>query len=114
MSENRCCRHFLKVQSVAVAADQFQITVATENLIDGHWYTLRLCNIEIPPMAGTETVFVINGTGGTSIQLADWRGRQILSERVLYGEARLRMVYTKNGIDDLPTFQVHEGIVRMP
>lgn len=102
------------MQSVAVTADEFQITVATENLVDGHWYTLKLFGVAIPPMAGTETVFIINGTGGTAIQLADWRGRQILSERLLFGDTRLRMVYTKNGINDLPTFQVHEGIARIP
>jgi len=107
------CRHYLSVQSVAVAADQLQITIATENLIDGHWYSLRLPP-SLPALAGTETVFVINGTGGTSIQLADWRARQLLSERLLRGGARLRMVYTKNSIEDLPVFLVREGIVPIP
>ena len=108
-----CCRCVLSVQTIAVAADQLQITIAQETLVDGRWYTLRL-PCALPALAGTETVYVIDGTGGTSIQLTDWRGRQLLSERVLNGGARLRMVYTKNGLTDLPTFQVYEGIVRLP
>ena len=108
-----CCRHFLSVQTLAVAADQLQITIATENLIDGHWYSLRLPP-SLPALAGTETVFVLNGAGGTSIQLVDRRARQILSERLLKGGARLRMVYTKNSVTDLPIFLVYDGIVPIP
>ena len=73
----RCC---LSVQTLAVAADQLQITIAQDNLIDGHWYSLRLpCSL--PALAGTETVFILNGTGDPtatppvlpiSIQLTDW------------------------------------------
>ena len=112
MNEN-CCRCCLSVQTIAVAADQLQITIAQETLVDGRFYSLRL-PCALPALAGTETVYVIDGTGGTSIQLTDWRGRQLLSERLLRGGARLRMVYTKNGLTDLPTFQVREGIVPIP
>ena len=108
-----CCRCCLSVQGLVVAADELQITIAQETLVDGRWYWIKL-PCALPEMAGTETVFVYNGAGGTAIQLTDWRGRQILSERLLKGGARLRMVYTKNGLNDLPTFQIYEGIVRIP
>ena len=119
---NNCCPRCLSVQGIAVNANQLQITVAQETLEDGHWYNLRL-PCALPALAGTETVFVLNGTGDptatppvapVSIQICDWRGRQVLSERVLKGGARLRMVYTKNGLNDLPTFQAYEGLARLP
>lgn len=110
---HRHCRHWLSVQSLALANGQLQITIPTENLVDGFWYSMRL-NHAMPALTGTETVFVINGTGGTAIQLTDWRARQILSERILRGGERMRMVYTKNGPNDLPIFLVKEGIAPIP
>ena len=111
---NEChCPRWLSVQGIVVAADELQITVAQETLVDGRWYNVRLPEA-LPALAGTETVFIYNGAGGTAIQICDWRGRQVLSERVLKGGARLRMIYTKNGLNDLPTFQAYEGLARLP
>ena len=113
MIENHC-RHFLSVSSLAVSGGtELQITVAQENLVDGFWYSLRL-NHAVPTLTGTETVVIINGT--QTVQLADWRGRRILSERLLRGGERLRMVYTENGIGapPAPTMQIREGIVQIP
>ena len=118
----RCCRCCLSYQNIAVNADQLQITIAQETLVDGRWYWLRL-PCALPALAGTETVYILNGTGDptatppvlpVSIQITDWRGRQLLSERVLDGNVWMKMVYTKNGLNDLPTFQVREGIVPIP
>ena len=125
MSENHC-RHFLSVTSVATANGQVQITIKQENLVDGWWYTLRIQPGSLPDgLKGTESVFVLNGTGDPSttppvapvaIQLTDWRGRYLLSERLLRGGERLRMVYTENGpgAAPVPIFEITEGIVRIP
>lgn len=116
MSCENHCRHFLSVSSIESANGQLQITIAPENLIDGFWYTLKLQHAIPPGLKGTETVFVFNGPGGTAIQLTDWRGRYLLSERLLKGGERLRMVYTENGPGNnpVPIFEVREGIIQIP
>jgi len=101
------CRQFLQVQSLTTTGTVFNINIAPETLIDGFWYTLRL-NQAFPTLTGKEEVFIVNGT--QQYQLADWRGRAILSERVMRFGERLRGVYTENGIDGLPVFTAFEGI----
>lgn len=100
-------RQFLQVQNLTATTTDFNINIAPETLIDGSWYTLRLLQA-FPTLTGKESVFIVNGT--QTIQLADWRGRALLAERVLkYGD-RIRGVYTENGINGLPEFVVFEGI----
>lgn len=120
MNNHRTCRHWLAVQSITLSAGRINITIATENLVDGLWYSLRIPLGTFPAgVTGTETVWIINGT--TSIQIGDWRARHLLSERVLRGGERFRMVYTENGVGtpvppatSNPLFLVREGIVQIP
>ena len=101
------CRQFLQVQSLTTTGTIFNINIAPQTLIDGFWYTLRL-NQAFPILTGKEDVFIVNGT--QNIQLADWRGRALLSERVMRFGERIRGVYTENGIDGNPVFTVFEGV----
>jgi len=113
MSRHECCRRHLVVQTLTVSGTQFLITVDPTTLDDGRWYSVRLTTA-FPALTGTEQVFIV--VNGVQIQLADWRGRALLSERLLRRGERIRMVYTKNGIGTTPapTFQVHQGIVPIP
>ena len=113
MNAEKHCRHWLQLQSVAVVGTQIQFTIAQENLVDGFWYSLKVPH-SIPISPGTNTVAIVNGTGGAVIQLTDWRARVLLSERILRGGERFRMVYTENSIDNTPIFLVREGIVPIP
>ena len=107
MSCNCNCRSFLQIESLTTTGTVFNINIAPQTLIDGFFYTLRL-NQAFPTLTGKEDVFIVNGT--QNIQLTDWRGRALLSERVLRFGERLRGVYTENGIGGLPVFVVLEGI----
>jgi hypothetical protein len=105
------CRNYLEVQTLTVGGGNFVITIAQQPLNDGEFYSVRL-NMAFPVLAGTESVFVANGTA--NIQLVDWRSRAILSERMSrYGE-RVRMQYTKNGAAGNAIFRVVEGIAPIP
>lgn len=107
------CRNFLQVDSLSVEGGQLSINITPETLDDGHWYSLWLppTNPVLQGLVGTETVFVVNGS--QDVQVADWRGRALLSERLMRG-FRLRMVYSKNSIAGASIFETHAGIVPLP
>jgi len=115
------CRHWLQPMTVTLSGAVVTITIAPETLVDGWFYSLRINHsLNALSLTGTETVAIANGT--QTIQLTDWRARQLLSQRLLRGGERLRMVYTKNSLSagtpdasaPTPVFLVREGIVNIP
>ena len=106
------CKRFLQIQTLTVADNVLNITVAQQNLIDGSRYCLAFGTLAFPVLNGSETVVITNGT--QTVTLTDYRAREILSERITKQCEKLFMQYTANSVNDAAIFRVLAGIVPLP